>query len=113
MNLSEEERLLLFNCNIQFSKALFFSSLCGDYSQLVESGAIATPGMKPRARRFESDIFALGMYPSCFNLFNLALVLHIRITIKDPSGIPPAVPGGFGRELVFQVKKEFLKASCC
>ena len=39
------------------------SSLCGDYSQLVESGAIATPGMKPRARRFESDIFALGMYP--------------------------------------------------
>lgn len=39
------------------------SSVCGDYSQLVESGAIATPGMKPRARRFESDIFALGMYP--------------------------------------------------
>lgn len=39
------------------------SSVCGDYSQFVESGAIATPGMKPRARRFESDIFALGMYP--------------------------------------------------
>lgn len=39
------------------------SSVCGDYSQLVESGAIATPGMKPRARRFESGIFALGMYP--------------------------------------------------
>lgn len=67
------------------------SSVCGDYSQLVESGAIATPGMKPRARRFESDIFALGMYPI---------------------NILPAVPGGFGRELVFHAKKEFLKASC-
>ena len=31
MNLSEEERLLLFNCNIQFSKALFFSSLLWRY----------------------------------------------------------------------------------
>lgn len=60
MNLSEEERLLLFNCNIQFSKALFFSSLEGMY----------------------------------------------------PTNILPAVPGGFGRELVFHAKKEFLKASC-
>lgn len=37
------------------------SSVCGDYSQLVESGAIATPGMKPRARQFESDIFVCSV----------------------------------------------------
>lgn len=67
------------------------SSVCGDYSQFVESGAIATPGMKPRARRFESGIFALGMYPVTYYLQCRA---------------------AFCRELVFQVKKEFLKASC-
>lgn len=54
----------MLNCNIQFSKALFFSSL----------------------------LYFEGMYPI---------------------NILPAVPGGFGRELVFQVKIEFLKASCC
>jgi hypothetical protein len=29
-----------------------------------------------------------------------------------PISILPAVQGGFGRELVFHAKKEFLKASC-